>query len=63
VEDWAEQAHKASQKTVYGRLAKVAAGAPVPIDAAYEKVADPLIREQLERAGARLAVVLNATLR
>src|ERR1039458_5368808 len=37
VEDWAEQAHKAAQKTVYGRLPKVAAGAPVPIDAAYEK--------------------------
>jgi hypothetical protein len=63
VEDWAEQAHKASQKIVYGRLAKVAAGAPVPIDAAYEKVADPLIREQLEKAGARLAMVLNTTLR
>jgi hypothetical protein len=63
VEDWAEQAHKASQKIVYGRLPKVAAGAPVPIDAAYEKMADPLIREQLEKAGARLAAVLNAALR
>ncbi|MGA2724710.1 MAG: S1/P1 nuclease [Bryobacteraceae bacterium] len=60
VEDWAEQAHKAAQKMVYGRLPKVAAGAPVPIGAAYEKKADPLIREQIERAGARLAAVLNA---
>ena len=63
VESWAEQAHKAAQKTVYGRLPKVAAGAPVPIDAAYEKMADPLIREQIEKAGARLAAVLNATLK
>jgi hypothetical protein len=63
VEAWAEQTHKASQKVVYGRLAKVAAGAPVPIDAAYEKTADPLIREQIEKAGARLAAVLNATLK
>jgi hypothetical protein len=63
VEDWAEEAHKAAQKTVYGRLPKVAAGAPVPIGAAYEKKADPLIREQLEKAAARLAMVLNTTLR
>jgi hypothetical protein len=47
---------------VYGRLPKVAPGTPVPIGAAYEKKADPLIREQLEKAGARLAAVLNAAL-
>jgi hypothetical protein len=63
VEDWAEQSHKAAQKMVYGRLPKVAAGATIPIDAAYEKMADPLIREQIEKAGARLAAVLNAALR
>jgi hypothetical protein len=63
VDDWAEGAHKAAQKTVYGRLPKVAAGTPVPIDAAYEKKADPLIREQIEKAGARLAAVLNTALR
>jgi hypothetical protein len=63
VEDWAEEAHKAAQKTVYGRLPKVAAGTPVPIGATYEKKADPLIREQIEKAGARLAMVLNTTLR
>jgi hypothetical protein len=59
VEDWAEESHKAAQKVVYGRLPKVPAGTPVPIGAAYEKKADPLIREQLEKAGARLAAVLN----
>jgi hypothetical protein len=37
---------------VYGRLAKVAAGTPVPIDAAYERIAGP-----------RLAAALNAALR
>jgi hypothetical protein len=63
VEDWAEEAHKAARKTVYGRLPKAAAGAPVPIGAKYEKKADPLIREQLEKAGARLAAVLNQALR
>jgi hypothetical protein len=38
-------------------------GTPIPIGAAYEKKADPLIREQLEKAGARLAAVLNGALR
>ncbi len=63
VEQWAEQSHRAAQKIVYGRLPKVAAGVPEPIGAEYEKIADPLIREQLEKAGARLAEVLNETLR
>jgi hypothetical protein len=63
VEQWAEQSHQAAQKVVYGRLPKVAAGTPVPLDDEYEKIADPLIREQIEKAGARLAEVLNKTLR
>jgi hypothetical protein len=63
VEDWAEEAHKAAQKIVYGKLPKVASGAPEPIGEDYERAADPLIRLQIERAGARLAAVLNATLK
>ena len=62
VDAWAEQSHKAAQKVVYGKLPKAAAGATVKIDAAYQKRAEPLIREQLERAGARLAAVLNGEL-
>jgi hypothetical protein len=63
VKKWAEQSHQAAQTVVYGLLPKGAAGTPVPLDAQYEKVADPLILEQLEKAGARLARVLNETLR
>jgi hypothetical protein len=63
VEDWAEQAHKAARKVVYGNLPKVADGAAVPLGAAYERLADPLLKLQIERAGARLAAVLNADLR
>lgn len=62
VEDWAEQAHKAAVKVVYGKLPKAAAGQPVVLDAKYEAAADPLIRLQLEKAGARLARVLNEAL-
>jgi len=74
VRDWAEQCHKAAQKTIYGRLpnapkmpsAPVAAALPpappVTINGAYEHKADPLIAEQIEKAGVRLASVLNASL-
>ena len=62
VEDWAEQNHKIAQKITYGKLPKVAAGTPEPIDAAYEKKADQTIQLQIEKAGARLARVLNEAL-
>ena len=77
VRDWAEEAHKAAQKMVYGKLPKgtwslqtsipVAANAlppapPIAITAAYEHKADLLIAEQIERAGVRLASLLNSTL-
>jgi len=62
VYDWAEETHKASQKITYGRLPKAAPGAVVSIDARYEQKADPLIRMQIEKAGARLARVLNEAL-
>jgi hypothetical protein len=35
----------------------------VKVDPAYEHRADPVIKDQIERAGARLAMVLNTTLR
>jgi hypothetical protein len=62
VTDWAEQAHCAGVKVVYKKLPQTAAGAPVNIEAAYEATADPVIRRQIERAGARLAEVLNTDL-
>jgi len=57
VEDWAEKSHKAAVKVVYGKLPKP----PVAINAQYEALADSVVKEQIERAGARLAAVLNAT--
>jgi S1/P1 Nuclease len=63
VNEWAEQSHKAGQKVVYGKLPKAPAGGQVKIDAAYERLADPVVKEQIEKAGARLAMVLNTTLR
>jgi len=63
ITDWAEQSHKVGRKVVYGKLPKAAEGAPVTIDAVYENAAGPVICEQLERGGARLAQVLNEDLR
>jgi hypothetical protein len=60
VQDWAEQSHKASQKIVYGKLpAPPAPDQPIVIPPDYERTATSLVREQLEKAGDRLARVLN----
>lgn len=60
---WAEETHRWSQKITYGKLPKVSNGERVPIGDAYERAADPLIREEIEKAGARLAAILNAALK
>jgi hypothetical protein len=53
VSDWAEESHKEAQRTTYGRLPKVAAGTPITIDAKYDKKAEPLVSQQIEKAGVR----------
>jgi hypothetical protein len=63
VAKWSEETHKTARKIAYGRLPKAAPGSPLTIDAAYEKSADPVVRHQIELAGARLAKVLNTELR
>jgi hypothetical protein len=60
--DWADEIHKKSVKITYGKLPKAAAGVIVPLDGKYEKAADSLLREQIEKAGVRLAFILNTTL-
>jgi hypothetical protein len=62
VDDWAEEAHKSARRKVYGKLSKSANSNPVLLDAAYEAMAATLIRTQLEKAGVRLARVLNEAL-
>jgi hypothetical protein len=62
VKKWAEQSHRQGQVVVYGKLPAAQAGKATPLNEAYQEQAVPVVREQLERAGARLAKVLNATL-
>lgn len=59
VEEWAEQSHKAAVKVVYRKLPKPATA----VTPEYERLAAPVIDKQIEKAGARLAAVLNATLK
>jgi hypothetical protein len=63
VKDWAEESHAEGQQVVYGKLPKAEAGATIKVTEAYEHEADPVVKEQLERAGVRLAKVLNAALK
>ena len=58
--DWAEEIHKTAVKIIYGKLPKTA---PIQITPDYEKIADAVVKQQLERAAARLAATLNAALR
>jgi hypothetical protein len=68
VQQWAEESHQEAVDVTYGKLpVKPVAGTPnttpIPLDAAYEQAADPVIKMQIEKAGDRLARVLNDTLK
>ena len=75
IEDWVMKAHRLAQTVAYGDLRNEN---PAPINAAYEpktsilktavidrryrRQADPVIELQLEKAGVRLAYLLDASL-
>jgi hypothetical protein len=59
VEDWALEGHKIAQQIAYGNLP----GGPTPdLGQAYEDAAAPVVEVQLEKAGIRLASILNEAL-
>ncbi|HEY6293872.1 MAG TPA: S1/P1 nuclease [Terriglobia bacterium] len=59
VADWALEAHRLAQTAVYRPLGRKN---PAVISSAYERQADPVVELQLERAGTRLAYVLDQNL-
>jgi hypothetical protein len=61
--DNAGKGGKEAVKITYGTLPKTEKGKPATITAEYEAKADPVIRLQIEKAGARLTRVLNESLR
>jgi hypothetical protein len=60
VEDWVLEGHRLAHSVAYGDLGN---GDPAAITSAYEQQADPVIESQLEKAGVRLAYLLNENLR
>jgi len=60
VEQWAEESFHAAQLTVYGLLPAAPAGQAAQLSEWYEQMAQPVVEQQLEKAGVRLAAILNA---
>lgn len=66
-QDWIEESHRLATEQAYGRLPAftcptVTAGTQVTLDRAYRTMAVATVRQQLARAGARIAYVLNNAL-
>ena len=59
IEDWVLEGHWLAQMVAYGNLGSEN---PFPITPAYKRQAGPVIEVQLEKAGVRLAYLLNAAL-
>ena len=59
-EDWANEAHGLAESVAYGMLP---AGDMPTIEPGYQRAAEAAVELQLQRAGVRLAAVLNAELR
>jgi hypothetical protein len=55
--DWANESHGVAQRVIYGELPHSRT-----LPNTYEGVTLPVVNEQLEKAGVRLAVVLSAAL-
>jgi hypothetical protein len=60
VQEWAEESFHAAQSTVYGLLPVAPAGQAAQLGEWYEQMAQPVLEQQLEKAGVRLAAILNA---
>jgi hypothetical protein len=59
IEDWVMKARRLAQTVAYGDLSN---DNPAPITLEYERQAEPVIELRLEKAGVRLAYLLNANL-
>jgi hypothetical protein len=60
-EDWANESHRIAIESVYKDVP--ADGDPPKLDEAYIQRSAAIIDQQLEKAGVRLAMILNRTLK
>jgi hypothetical protein len=63
VAQWAEESFHLAQGTAYGLLPREQQDGLVSLPESYERAAQPVIELQLEKAGARLAAILNESVR
>lgn len=65
VADWANESHSVAQDVVYGKIPGgiPAEGHAAELGEAYAAAATPVVQIQLEKAGVRLAAVLNRALK
>jgi hypothetical protein len=61
IEDWAGESFRAAKDVVYGDLPDTPRGGIPQLGEAYERAADPVVEQQIEKAGVRLAAILNET--
>jgi hypothetical protein len=59
VAQWAGESFQAAETTVYGLLPTVGNAPNIQLGEWYEQMVEPLLDQQLERAGVRLAAILN----
>lgn len=61
---WANEAHQIAQREIYGRISgQIGTDAPIVLTLQYPRQESAVAAQQLEKAGVRLAAVLNAALR
>jgi hypothetical protein len=63
VEQWCNESFRIAQRTVYGLLPPAGNTGQVAAGQSYQSMAEPVVELQLEKAGVRLAAVLNESVR
>jgi hypothetical protein len=63
VAQWCNESFQMAQRTVYGLLPPAGKDGQVEAGLSYQSMAEPVVELQLEKAGVRLAAVLNESVR
>jgi S1/P1 Nuclease len=58
-EQWADESFHVAQRVVYGDLPRASFGGTISLGEAYQQTAEPVVRDQIAKAGVRLAAILN----
>ena len=59
VEDWADESFHIARSVAYADLPRISGSQPQRLGQAYQFAAEPIVRQQIAKAGVRLAMILN----